>query len=232
VRRGHVSWIVNPKKNVRGELRPNLEALLIPESVVCLDEAGIFLNARDFARVSSDLLADLCQSRKTGTDLVWAAQFSEQVDKQFRMLTQYWIHCKSMAFYSKKLKRPRLFWKKIYWFTADDYCHWLMNIRDQTSHFKTRFAYSFQYEGGLLNQADRKLFDCFNSFSRLDYELPKDRIRLTFSSPLLLPSQVRQVDYLFPPSPHTPSPHTPHTHPRTQELGAGGGEHWVPPWSV
>lgn len=145
-----------------------LEALLIPESVVCLDEAGILLNARDFANTSKQLLADLAQSRKDGCDLFWAAQFEEQVDKQIRLLTQYWIHCDSLATYDKKLRRPKLFWKRVYWFRASDYMHWLSNVKDRGSHFKARFAYGFKYEGGLLTPADQQLFKVFDSFSRLD----------------------------------------------------------------
>lgn len=145
-----------------------LEALLIPESVVCLDEAGILLNSREFAKTSKQLLADLAQSRKDGCDLFWAAQFEEQVDKQLRLLTQYWIHCDSLAMYDKQLRRPRLFWKRVYWFRAADYFRWLHNPLDYGSHFKARFAYAFMYEGGPLTFADKQLFKCFDSFSRLD----------------------------------------------------------------
>ncbi len=145
-----------------------LEALLVPESVCCLDEAGILLNSRDFANTSKELLADLAQSRKDGCDLFWAAQFEEQVDKQLRLLTQYWIHCDSMSVYDKRLRRPKLFWKKIYWFRAADYMYWISNPKDRGSHVKARFAYSFKYEGGLLTPADRQLFNVFNSFARLD----------------------------------------------------------------
>lgn len=148
---------------------PNyLEALLIPESVVCLDEAGILLNSREFAKTSKQLLADLAQSRKDGCDLFWAAQFDEQVDRQLRLLTQYWIHCDSVSTYDKKLRRPKLAWKKIYWFRAADYNHWLQNTKDRGSHLKARFAYAFKYEGGLLTPSDRQLFNVFNSFARLD----------------------------------------------------------------
>lgn len=145
-----------------------LEALLIPESVVCLDEAGILLNSRDFAKTSKELLADLAQSRKDGCDLFWAAQFDEQVDRQLRLLTQYWIHCDSLAVYDKKMRRPKLFWKRVYWFRASDYQHWQQNIKDRGSHFKARFAYGFKYEGGLLTPSDSQLFKVFDSFSRLD----------------------------------------------------------------
>lgn len=157
--RGGIIQIPAPQK---------LEALLIPESVVCLDEAGILLNSRDFANTSKQLLADLAQSRKDGCDLFWAAQFDEQVDRQLRLLTQYWIHCDSLAVYDKKLRRPKLFWKKVYWFRASDYNHWQQNVRDRGSHFKARFAYGFKYEGGLLTAADKQIFNIFNSFARLD----------------------------------------------------------------
>lgn len=161
---GGVIQIPSPEK---------LEALLIPESVVCLDEAGVLLNSREFAKTSKELLADLAQSRKDGCDLFWAAQFEEQVDKQLRLLTQYWIHCDSLAMYDKKLRRPKLFWKKIYWFRAADYYRWLTNPKDYGSHFKARFAYAFMYEGGLLTPADKQLFNVFNSFSRLDSKYEK-----------------------------------------------------------
>lgn len=154
-----------------------LEALLIPESVVCLDEAGIFLNAREFASTSKRLLADLAQSRKDGVDLVWAAQFNEQVDKQVRMLTQYWVHCDGVATYDKQLRRPKLIWKRIYWFTAWNYNFWVEDPKARSSHFKTRFAHAFLYEGGFLNAADRALFRAFDSFNRLDTSASGDVIR-------------------------------------------------------
>lgn len=168
----------------------HLEALLIPESVVCLDEAGILLNSRSFASTSMQLLADLAQSRKDGCDLFWAAQFEEQVDKQVRLLTQYWIHCDSLATYDKKMRRPKLFWKRVYWFRASDYMHWLSNVQDRGSHFKARFAYGFKYEGGLLTPSDKQLFKVFDSFSRLDKA--RSGAKITSMHQCLLPR-----DYYF-----------------------------------
>lgn len=169
-----------------------LEALLIPESVVCLDEAGILLNSREFAKTSKQLLADLAQSRKDGCDLFWAAQFDEQVDRQLRLLTQYWIHCDSIATYDKKLRRPKLFWKRIYWFRAADYQYWQQNARDRGSHFKARFAYGFKYEGGLLTPSDKQVFNIFNSFSRLDRARPGSVAKIVMRCRCVLPS-----DYYF-----------------------------------
>lgn len=145
-----------------------IESLLIPESVVLLDEAGILLNSREFAKTSKQLLADLAQSRKDGCDLIWCAQFDEQVDRQLRLLTQFWIHCESYSMFDKKMRRPKLYYKRIFWFRCSDYQEWLQNPRARGSHIKTRYIYSTVYEGGLLNAADRQLFKVYDSFARLD----------------------------------------------------------------
>lgn len=191
LRKGAVSCIINPS---------SLQALFIPASVVCLDEAGIFLNSRDFMNTPKELLADLCQSRKTGVDLIWAAQFEEQVDKQVRLLTQYWIHCDSVSVYNKQNKRPELTYKRIYWFTASDYFNWVSNIIDRGSHFKARFAYSFKYEGGFLDKADKEIFNCFQSLDRLDMKKASSRIctlnRCDLSSDYL--RLLETTEHLFP----------------------------------
>ena len=156
---GGIIQIPNPK---------NLESLLVPESVVCLDEAGIFLNSREFAKTSKQLLSDLAQSRKDGVDLFYAAQFDEQVDKQLRLLTQYWIHCDSLSTYDKVMKRPKLVWKTIHWFKANSYWNWQSNVRDKDNPWKTRFAYAFRTISGFLSPSDVQLFKVFDSFNRLD----------------------------------------------------------------
>ena len=129
--RGSVIQIQSPDR---------LEALLIPESVVCLDEAGVFLNSRDFAKTSRTLLADLAQSRKDGCDLIYAAQFDDQVDKQMRLLTQYWVHCDGVSVYDKKLKRPKLVWKRAFWFKAPEYNFWNSDPRARRSRLQNWLA--------------------------------------------------------------------------------------------
>jgi Zonular occludens toxin (Zot) len=193
-----LSEIVNPQQKTPKGTRPYLEALFIPNSVVLLDEAGIFLNSRDFASTSRSLLSDLCQSRKDGIDIFWAAQFEEQVDKQFRLLTQYWIHCASVAIPDRKTGKPILKWKKIYWFTASDYYHWLSNVRDQASHFRTRLAYASDYEGGPLTSDDKLLFDVYDSFSRLDLQASSDVVRSPLRCPL---AKVTRYDEFSPIAP-------------------------------
>ena len=179
LKHGGITEIHNPS---------NLECLFLPEAIVCLDEAGIFLNSREFQKTSKTLLADLCQSRKFGTDLVWCAQFLEQVDMQFRMLTQYWTHANSLTVYDKKFRRPKLFYKRYYWMDANSYFQWNSSKTAKVSHIKTRFAYSFRYEGGFLNQADKLLFDCFDSFTRLDTAKGYHNIHSMYCCPIHKPN--------------------------------------------
>jgi hypothetical protein len=179
-----IAWMCLHGGIVRIPSPSNLQSLFLPNSVVCLDEAGIFLNSREFAKTPRALLADLAQSRKYGCDLFWCAQFESQVDAQVRLLTQFWIHCDSLSGYDKKLKRPRLLWKNIFWFKAGDYYNWLQNLRDKSSYFKTRFAYSFKCISGPLNAADKQLFKVFDSFSRLDFSKEKSAIHTLFKCDL------------------------------------------------
>ncbi len=147
----------------------SLEDLLeFPNSMIAFDEAGIFCNARDFKSTSKKMLMDLCQSRKLNANLVWASQFDSQVDIQFRNLTQYWIHCAGASRYDQKLKRPKLIWKCYYYFDAEAYNLWLYDPKAKGSYIRTRFNYATTVSGGPLNKSDKLLFNCFDSFARLD----------------------------------------------------------------
>ncbi len=179
LRYGGVTEMHAPKK---------LEELFLPESIVCLDEAGIFLNSREFQKTSKTLLADLCQSRKFGTDLIWCSQFLEQVDNQFRMLTQYWTHAQSMTIYDKKSRRPKLWWKRYYWMDSASYYNWNSSSKTKMNHLRTRFVFSYRYEGGFLNKADKMLFNCFDSFTRLDHVNSNARIETMYTCPLHIPN--------------------------------------------
>lgn len=146
----------------------NLPALMLSDAVVLLDEAGIFLNSRDFKNTSKQLLYDLAQSRKSGTDLFWTAQYCDQVDRFLRELTQLYYHCEGTTIFSKKLKRPRMILKRVYWFKAGIYYQWLSNIQHRNNYFKTKFAYAVNVEEGSLSVADKLIFDIYTSFSRLE----------------------------------------------------------------
>jgi ABC-type dipeptide/oligopeptide/nickel transport system ATPase component len=144
-----------------------LRLLSCPASVVCLDEAGIFFNSRAFKDTPKDLLMDLAQSRKTGTDLLWAAQFDSQVDKQFRMLTQYYVFCQGYSVWSKQLVNHAFKWKSYHHFKASQYEEFDANPKLKNSFIKTVW-FAFKNEVGPLSKLDRHLFDCYESFSRLD----------------------------------------------------------------
>jgi hypothetical protein len=144
-----------------------LKLLDVGRSVVCLDEAGIFFNSRGFQDTPKTVLKDLCQSRKQGTDLLWAAQFDSQVDKQFRMLTQSYIWCQGYSTWSRKLGNECLKWKSYHSFTSSDYESFAANPKARSSILKTVWS-AFDNEMGPLSAADKLLFDCYESFQRLD----------------------------------------------------------------
>lgn len=143
------------------------ELFTYPDSVVCLDEAGIFLNAREFSKTPKGLLSDLAQSRKSAIDLVYAAQFDDQVDRQFRLLTQYFVHCDSLTKYDPATRRPKLHWKYYSHFKAAAYWRWVGDYRARCSAIRTYMS-AFETTWGFLTKSDKLLFNVFDSFSRLD----------------------------------------------------------------
>lgn len=58
-------------------------------SLVVVDEAHIWLNARDWGQQSRELLSFLTQSRKCFTDIIFISQSALNVDKQIMRLVQY-----------------------------------------------------------------------------------------------------------------------------------------------
>lgn len=167
-KQGWIAHLIDTNQIAIIDSAESIEDLLIyRNSVVCLDEAGIFLNARQFAQTPKRLLMDLAQSRKFGCDLIYAAQFDEQVDKQVRMLTQYYIHCDSITAYDKALRRPKLLFKKYSYFDADTYLLWAGSAKARSSLIRTWLA-AFKTEFQAVTRADKQLFKCFDSFSRLE----------------------------------------------------------------
>ena len=151
---------INPNSSLADILR-------IPQSIVCLDEAGVFLNAREFASTPKELLADLAQSRKEGTDLIYAAQFPSQIDKQMRELTQFVAHCEGVTKYNKEKRRPELIIKNYHLFTRINYERWYTS-RARFNPIKTRFAYALHSNTGALTIQDGMLFNVFDSLAKID----------------------------------------------------------------
>jgi hypothetical protein len=161
-------WLAQERQIAVIDTAESLQDLLIyPASVVLLDEAGIFLNVREFRATPKKLLQDLAQSRKEGQDLIYAAQFDEQVDRQFRDLTQYYVQAAGLSRYDRKLRGPRLHWKQYHLFTADNYKVWKDNNQARAGFFSTKHL-ALKSEVGLFTSKDATLFDCFDSFTRLE----------------------------------------------------------------
>lgn len=79
-----------------------------------LDEVHIPFNARSWSQTGRGALWYLSQHRKMGDDVILVSQNPEQVDKQLRMLTQDWIHCRNIGKeqLSRFFKLPRrILWR-------------------------------------------------------------------------------------------------------------------------
>lgn len=79
-----------------------------------LDEVHIPFNARSWSQTGRGALWYLSQHRKMGDDVIMVSQNPEQVDKQLRMLTQDWVHCRNIGKeqLSRFFKLPRrILWR-------------------------------------------------------------------------------------------------------------------------
>lgn len=147
---------------------------LYSDSIALLDEAGIFLNSRDYSKTPKSLLQDLAQSRKSGIDLIYCSQNDKQVDLQFRMLTQFFVHCAGLSKYDRAMKRPKLHWKCYYHFTSSQYWMWAENHKVRSNPLRSALAATHS-QWGPMTAADRQLFNCFDSFTRLESQGQHDK---------------------------------------------------------
>lgn len=148
------------------------EIFLYENSVILVDEAGIFFGSRDWTKIPKDVLADLCQIGKGGKDVIWCSQFDEQVDKSFRMLSTDYIYCRGLTMWDRYMKRDRLTFKRYYYFQPEAFSQWWEDKKARRDGIqgalRTAFMYAKKVEWGTVTAADIQLFKCFSSFSRLD----------------------------------------------------------------
>lgn len=176
----------------------NLEELLSQKnSVILLDEAGIFFPARNHQSMNKNIIQDLAQVRKGASDVVWAAQYFDMVDRTFRMLAHRVVHCQGVSTYCPELRNDKLVIKNYYHFDPQTYQTWLTDSKARRAgiggQIRTRFIYAAKVETGFLTEADRQAFGVFRSFDRLDKE------HETFSNPYLMePFQQVSYDELIP----------------------------------
>lgn len=206
------SWLAHCIDMNRIVIKPGAESVndLInyPNAVALIDEAGVFFDCHSSREMPRSVRADLAQVRKGGTDVIWAAQYFDQVDKQIRSLSQYIIHCAGTVMYDRELRNDKLVWKKYIHFEPEQYEAWMSDIKARRpgigGEIRTRFQYAYKVESGLLKKSDYQAFKVFRSFDRLDtnystfenpYELtPYQDINAYFPGDPLPPKNYRKAE--------------------------------------
>lgn len=172
---GWLCYLIDTKQVVQLQLSSYAELCEIfsrPSTVVCVDEAQIFFNSRNFKGTPLNVLADLCLSRHDAIDVIWCAQVDSHVDIQFRQLTQFFIYSRGMTKYDKELRNERLIAKIYFHFTGTTYELWQQDLKARrnniSGNLKTWLQYASRVEASPLRAVDRQLFKCYSSFNRLD----------------------------------------------------------------
>lgn len=109
-------WLVtNSPFYYYGSLDPS--ALVdFKNSVIICDEAGSLFHARFWKNTSKDFLIKLAQLRHLNIHLILTYQYTSQIDKAFRELTQQFILCFADTRYDNNLKLPKLLVRSRYHF--------------------------------------------------------------------------------------------------------------------
>jgi hypothetical protein len=73
------------------------------KSIICLDEAGLKLFARNFKEEGrNDLFVEMFQLRKNRSFIFYSCQYINQVDKQLRDNTHMYIYCRGNQSFNRK----------------------------------------------------------------------------------------------------------------------------------
>lgn len=129
-------------------------------AVVMLDEAGIFLNSRNWADIPKEFIVNVCQQRKIGTDLLWTAQSDEMADANLRRLTNFYILVNSIGGKELKLGPLRWFWGGLHFRRMFD-PFGLQRFRTDGKLWKHTL-------GVKVSRFDPEVFKVFDSFVRLE----------------------------------------------------------------
>jgi hypothetical protein len=140
-------------------------------ATIILDEAGVFFNSRAYAKMPPSILAAMAQLRHDANDLIWAAQYFDQVDRAFRMLCCEVTHAAGQSRYSKVLKNDELRWRKWVTFDPASYESWLSDKKARRpglgGNLRTK-AIAKRIDEGMLRAIDRQAFQVFSSFDRVE----------------------------------------------------------------
>ena len=140
-------------------------------TVYILDEAGIYVNARNWQKLSLQFQADLALLRRYRKRLWWVSQYFDQVDKNLREQTNYIIECSSILKASKKLGgASEIFIKMAFAYIRLDYEN-LYIKRQRMSPIKFAIQQFFKSKIKRITRfgiADRLAFKIYNSFDLMD----------------------------------------------------------------
>jgi hypothetical protein len=168
-------WLAHQIEMNRVHQLPGLDNVLklfeYRRATILLDEAGVYFNTRHYAKMPPEVLAAMAQLRHDGNDLIWAAQYFEQVDKSFRMLCHRSTHAYGVSRYSPSLKNDELTFRNWATFDPISYEKWLEDKKARSlglgGFIRTRMA-AMKVESGLLREIDKQAFRCFSSFERVE----------------------------------------------------------------
>jgi hypothetical protein len=168
-------WLAHQIEMNRVHQLPGLDNVLklfeYRRATIILDEAGVYFSSRNYAKMPPEILAAMAQLRHDGNDLIWAAQYFEQVDKSFRMLCHRSTHAYGVSRYSPNLKNDELTFRNWATFDPVSYEKWLNDTKARSpgigGFIRTRMA-AMKVESGLLREIDRQAFKCFSSFDRVE----------------------------------------------------------------
>lgn len=135
-------------------------------AVIIIDEAGIFLNSRNWQNTDMSILQRLCQSRKRSNHAFIISQSPEQIDVQLRGLLQYYLICSATT---RRGNDGNIYMvlQNCKMFEQDTYQKW-KNSKHSSNPIKTRMSYTLKNWAGPLMCNQLPLFSIYNSYDELD----------------------------------------------------------------
>lgn len=147
------------------------DMLYVRDSIVLLDEAGIWIPAKGRmdgeGSIPKKLLAGLCQSRKRSQYLIYICQSPAQVDASIRELTEEVFYANGISVWSEELRNQKLFYKACHMFVPENFVQWSRDPKLKKNPLKTRILATKSWAGA-VSASDRISFDIFDSFTELD----------------------------------------------------------------
>lgn len=139
----------------------------LPKTIYVMDEAGVYINSRNFKKTTDGFLETIAQVRHDGKIFWYIAQYYEMVDKVLRDLSSSFIHVDSSLRFNKKLGNSEILWQRIYLFSQRNYRIYLEKVCYKFTGVKhwvnARRLSDFQWEG-VLSDDDKMLFKVYQSF--------------------------------------------------------------------